>query len=135
MDLMRGSSSRRARASRCRRLREPPRTALRRRRRGARAKLFTLRRRWGWRFARRESGTVIALHLLANGHDGGARVPHLHRIDGDVDANRARDAMRFPLADVSVRRAPFNEAVGVVLVASAAATAITRDVARHFGMV
>jgi hypothetical protein len=78
---------------------------------------------------------VLVTDFFPNRRNRRAGVPHLHRVDCDVDADRARYAVRLPLADAAVRISLFHETIRVMFVASAAATAVARDITRHFRMV
>ena len=103
-DSRRAFSSRAAQEARYRHLRGPPRTAVRRRRRGARARcsLFTGRRCGRRRFGAREMWQVLVTDFLPNRRNRRAGVPHFHRVDGDVDADRAGYSVRLPFADTAV---------------------------------
>src|SRR5713226_4085276 len=93
------------------------------------------RRRRCWRFARLEVRPVFVLNLRANGGYRRAGIAHSHRLDGDVDAHRARGAVRHPRGDPALGVARADEAIGVVFVAHAPASAVARNVARHFRMI
>jgi hypothetical protein len=99
----------------------------------ARLRLLSARR---WRRRRchgLELRSVTALYRRTNRRNAGTGIVHLHRVTRDIQADRSRHSVLFPLR-AAVGVAAADEAVVVVLVSRSFASTEARNVVQHFRM-
>src|SRR5262245_27778028 len=96
---------------------------------------MTMSRRLGrGRLGRGKPRPEVTFNSRTNVVDRRSGRMHLTRLGCHVDADRAFDAMLFPLQDVAVRGAAPDEAVVVAAMTALLASAIARNVAEHLGV-